>query len=96
MHIPDGYLGPPTYGALWASMVPAWLYASRKVKEELSGSQVPHLAMASVFSLAVMVFAFPLPGGTTGHLAGSALVAILLGPWACVIAMSVALFVHLN
>lgn len=94
MHIPDGYLGPPTYGALWASMVPAWLYASRKVKKELSSSQVPHLAMASAFSLAVMVFAFPLPGGTTGHLAGSALLAILLGPWACVIAISVALFVQ--
>lgn len=94
MHIPDGYLGPPTYGGLWAAMVPAWLYASRKVKKELSSSQVPHLAMASAFSLTVMVFALPLPGGTTGHLAGSALIAILLGPWACVLAVSVALMIQ--
>jgi cobalt/nickel transport system permease protein len=91
MHIPDGYLGPPTYGALWAAMVPAWLYASRRVKRDMSAAQIPHLAMASAFSLCIMIFAIPLPGGTTGHLGGSALIAILLGPWACVLAVSVAL-----
>lgn len=91
MHIPDGYLGPPTYGALWAAMVPTWLYASKRVKRDMSAAQIPHLAMASAFSLCIMIFAIPLPGGTTGHLAGSGLIAILLGPWACVLAVSVAL-----
>lgn len=91
MHIPDGYLGPVTYGGLWAAMVPVWVYASRKVKKSLDLAQIPFLAMASVFSLIIMVFAIPLPGGTTAHLNGVALIAILLGPWAAVVAVSVAL-----
>ena len=91
VHIPDGYLGPLTYGGLWAAMTPSWLYASRKIRREVPSTHVPYLAMASAFCLAVMVVAFPLPGGTTGHLAGSGLVAVLLGPWACVLAISVAL-----
>ena len=94
MHIPDGYLGPVTYGGLWAAMVPIWVYASRKVKKSLETTQIPFLAMASVFSLVAMVFAIPLPGGTTGHLNGTALVAILLGPWPAVIAVSVALVIQ--
>ena len=46
MHIPDGYLGPVTYGGLWAVMVPIWMYASRKVKQTVEVTQVPFLAMA--------------------------------------------------
>jgi cobalt/nickel transport system permease protein len=94
MHIPDGYLGPVTYGGLWAAMLPVWAYASRKVKQSLETAQVPFLAMASVFSLVAMVFAIPLPGGTTGHLNGSTLVAILLGPWPAILAISVALAIQ--
>lgn len=91
MHIPDGYLGPATYGGLWAAMVPIWIYTSKKVKKNLEAAEVPFLAMASVFSLIAMVFAVPLPGGTSGHLNGSTLIAILLGPWPAVMAISVAL-----
>jgi cobalt/nickel transport system permease protein len=94
MHIPDGYLGPATYGGLWAAMVPIWFYASRKVKKSLETAQIPFLAMASVFSLVAMVFAVPLPGGTTGHLSGTALIAILLGPWPAILAVSIALFIQ--
>ncbi len=94
MHIPDGYLGPATYGSLWAAMVPIWLYASRKVKEKFRVSQVPFLATASAFSLVVMLFAVPLPGGTSGHITGSALVAMLLGPWAGILSVSTALAIQ--
>lgn len=94
MHIPDGYLGPVTYGGLWAAMLPIWGYASQKVKKSLETAQIPYLAMASVFSLVAMVFAIPLPGGTTGHLNGSTLVAILLGPWPAIIAISIALAIQ--
>ncbi len=94
MHIPDGYLGPVTYGGLWTAMLPIWVYASRKVKKSLETAQIPFLAMASVFSLGAMIFAIPLPGGTTGHLNGSALVAILLGPWPAILAISVALAIQ--
>ncbi len=91
MHIPDGYLGPYTYGGLWAAMVPIWIFTAQKVKRGLETARIPLVAMASVFSLVAMVFAIPIPGGTTGHLNGSTLVAILLGPWPALLAISVAL-----
>ncbi|MGQ9645622.1 MAG: cobalt transporter CbiM [Thermodesulfobacteriota bacterium] len=94
MHIPDGYLGPETYGSFWAAMTPIWFYASRKLKQTLDAARVPHLAMASAFSLVVMMFTVPLPGGTSGHITGTALLAILLGPWAAVLAASVALIIQ--
>ncbi len=94
MHIPDGYLGPSTYGGLWVAMIAVWSYASRKVKQGLKTSQVPFLAIASAFSFVVMIFTVPLPGGTTAHITGATLVAILLGPWAAVIAVSVALVIQ--
>ena len=50
--------------------------------------------MASCFSLLVMLFTVPLPGGTTGHITGSPLVAIFLGPWAATLAVSVALAIQ--
>lgn len=94
MHIPDGYLGPATYGTLWAAMIGVWAYASRKVKRELNTSQVPFLAMASAFSFVAMIFSIPLPGGTTAHVTGATLIAVLIGPWAAVIAVSVALMIQ--
>lgn len=94
MHIPDGYLGPSTYGGLWAAMIGIWSYASRKVKQDLKTSQVPFLAMASAFSFVAMIFTIPLPGGTTAHITGATLIAVLIGPWAAVIAVSVALIIQ--
>lgn len=94
MHIPDGYLGPPTYGALWAASAAIWYYASKKIKETLRASEVPLLALASAFSFVIMMFNIPIPGGTTGHATGAVLTAILIGPWASVIAVSTALFIQ--
>ncbi|MBI5585279.1 MAG: cobalt transporter CbiM [Deltaproteobacteria bacterium] len=94
MHIPDGYLGPYTYGGLWAAMFGVWSYAARKLKKDLPVSQAPHLAMASAFSFVAMIFTVPLPGGTTGHITGAVLIAILIGPWAAVVAVSVSLLIQ--
>lgn len=94
MHIPDGYLGPITYGSLWAAVIPIWMYASKKVKEILKASQVPLLALSAAFSFVIMMFNVPLPGGTTGHATGATLIAILIGPWPAVIALSIALIVQ--
>jgi len=94
MHIPDGYLGPATYGTLWAAMVPIWGLASRKVKQTVKTAEVPYLAMGTVFSLMAMMFVLPIPGGTTGHISGTTLVAILLGPWAAIVAVSISLSIQ--
>ncbi len=94
MHIPDGYLGPQTYVPLWGATALAWAAASRSLKRTLSTRNVPYLAMASAFSFLIMMFNIPIPGGTTGHAVGAGLVAILLGPWAAVAAVSVALVIQ--
>ena len=94
MHIPDGYLGPQTYAPLWALMIAAWSWASRVVSKTLKSYQVPLLAIGAAFSFVIMMFNVPIPGGTTGHAVGGALVAIILGPWAAMIAISVALVVQ--
>lgn len=91
MHIPDGYLGPPTYGGLWAVMAGIWLYASSRIRKTLRASQSPLLALAASFSFVIMMFNVPIPAGTTGHATGAVLIAILIGPWPATIAVSVAL-----
>jgi len=94
MHIPDGYLGPATCGFFYVVMVPIWAIASKIVKRTLSAKQVPLLAIGAVFSFMIMMFNVPIPGGSTGHAVGGVLVAILLGPWAACIAITVALVVQ--
>ncbi len=94
MHIPDGYLGPQTYGALYAIMAPIWALASRIVRRTLSQREVPFLALGAAFSFVIMMFNIPVPGGSTGHAVGGVIVAILLGPWAALIAISIALVIQ--
>jgi len=94
MHIPDGYLGPQTWGALYGVMVPLWALASRFVRRTLRQRQVPYLALGSAFSFVIMMFNIPIPGGSTGHAVGGVIVAILLGPWAALIAISIALVIQ--
>jgi cobalt/nickel transport system permease protein len=94
MHIPEGALGPYTYGAAYAAMTPVWMLAGRAVQRTLSSRKVPLLAIGAAFSFVIMMFNVPIPGGTTGHATGAPLVAILLGPSAAVLAMSVVLAVQ--
>jgi cobalt/nickel transport system permease protein len=75
-------------------MLPIWTFASRIVKKTLRARQVPMLAIGAAFSFAIMMFNFPVPGGSTGHATGAVLVAILLGPWAACIAVTVALVIQ--
>jgi cobalt/nickel transport system permease protein len=94
MHIPDGYLGPATYGTLYAVMVPIWALASKIVRRTLKQRQVPFLALGAAFSFVIMMFNIPVPGGSTGHAVGGVIVAILLGPWPALIAISIALVIQ--
>jgi len=94
MHIPDGYLSPSTCLTLGAVMLPIWYRASAKLKKNLDVKQVPLLSMGAVFCFLIMMFNVPIPNGTTAHAIGATLVAIIFGPWAAVIAMSVALVIQ--
>jgi cobalt/nickel transport system permease protein len=94
VHIPDGYLSPQTYVPLYGASFVFWSVALKKMKKELSVKHVPYLAMASAFSFLIMMFNVPIPGGTTGHAVGGGIIAVLLGPWTAVIAVSVSLIIQ--
>lgn len=94
MHIPDGYLGPPTYGGLWALAALLWFFASRRIRRSLKASEVPFLALAAAMSFVIMMFNVPIPGGGSGHATGGTLLAVVIGPWAAAMALTVALFVQ--
>ena len=94
MHIPDGYLSPQTYIPLIGVYAASAGIAVKKVKKEVSVKNIPYLGMAAAFSFIIMMFNLPIPGGTTRHAVGSAVIAILLGPWTAVISVSVALIIQ--
>lgn len=94
MHIPDGYLSPSTCATLGVAMLPVWYRALDKLKKALDVSRIPVLAMGAVFSFLIMMFNVPIPDGTSAHAIGATLIAIVLGPWAAVVAMSVALLIQ--
>jgi cobalt/nickel transport system permease protein len=94
MHIPDGYLSPSTCAVLYGAAAPFWYTALRRVKKSLSARLVPLLSVMAALSFVVMMFNLPLPGGTTGHAVGVGIATIVLGPWASILAISIALAIQ--
>src|SRR5262245_61764243 len=77
-----------------AAMVPVWVTAARRVRKVVKQRYVPLIAVGAAYCFLVMMFNVPIPDGTTAHAVGAVLVAILLGPWAAVIAVSTALAIQ--
>ncbi|MEK7774175.1 MAG: cobalt transporter CbiM, partial [Deltaproteobacteria bacterium] len=70
---------------------PVWYAASRRVERSLKLRRLPLLAMGAAFTFVIMMFNIPIPGGSGGHMVGATVAAIVLGPWAGVVALSLAL-----
>ncbi|MGC2183301.1 MAG: cobalt transporter CbiM [Terriglobales bacterium] len=94
MHIPDGYLSPSTCALLYGTAIPFWYTAFARVKRLLHTRLIPLLAVASAFCFVIMMFNVPLPGGTTGHAVGVGAATIVLGPWASMLSVSIALLIQ--
>jgi cobalt/nickel transport system permease protein len=94
MHVPDGYLSPATCATFYGASIPAWLMAGRRVKKVVRNRYVPLVAIGAAYSFLVMMFNVPIPDGTTAHAVGGVLVAVLLGPWAAIISVSIALLIQ--
>jgi len=94
MHIPDGYLSPSTCAALYAASAPFWYVSLRRLQRALRSRLIPLLSVFAAFSFVVMMFNMPLPGGTTGHAVGVSIASIVLGPWASILAISIALLIQ--
>ena len=94
MHIPENYLSPVSCAVMGAAMIPVWIHAVKKTNEELPKEKIPLLGAGAAFSFLAMMFNVPLVGGTTGHAVGGTLIALLFGPNAACIAVSVALLLQ--
>lgn len=94
MHIPDGYLSPSTCAVGYAVMLPIWATAVKKVKKALNTRLIPLMVIGAAFSFVLMMFNVPIPGGTTAHAVGGGILAVILGPWAATICISIALAIQ--
>jgi len=94
MHIADGYLSPATVAVSYAVTVPLWMYGFRKLKEKLNEETLPVIGALSALSFVIMMFNIPVPGGTSGHAVGAALISILFGPWIGFISVSLVLLIQ--
>jgi cobalt/nickel transport system permease protein len=88
MHIPDGFLSNKIALSLDLISGATVLYAARRVRLEASARMIPIMGVLAAFVLAAQMLNFPVLGGTSGHLVGGALLAILLGPMAAFLTMA--------
>jgi len=91
MHIPDGFLSGSIAAAAAVLAIAAVGYALKVADRDLDEDRVPLLGVLAAFIFAVQMLNFPVAGGTSGHLLGATLAAVLLGPWLACLVMAVVL-----
>jgi len=94
MHIPDGFLDAKTWLTCGAVAAGGVIVAARKTQQELGERTVPLMGVMSAFVFAAQMINFPVAAGTSGHLLGSMLAAVLLGPWAGATVLTLVLVVQ--
>lgn len=94
MHLSDGLLDPKTTLVATGVAATGVALALRQVRHSISPRQMPMLGLAGAFIFAAQMLNFPVLAGTSGHLVGGVLVAILLGPAAAVLVMTCVLVVQ--
>ncbi len=94
MHIPDGFIDPQT-SAIFAGISAVGVAAALKgAREQLEEKTAPLAGLTAVFIFAVQMLNFPVAAGTSGHLLGAVLAAVLVGPWAATLALTVVLLMQ--
>ncbi len=88
MHIPDGFLSAAVSIVFWVVSLVVVGYALRQVGRDLGERQVPLMGVLAACIFAGQMLNFSVTGGTSGHLLGAAIAAIVLGPWAAVLVMT--------
>ena len=88
MHAPDQYLSVPVALAMWIVTIVVLAVAVRRTNATLDEKAVPLLGVMAAFIFAAQMFNFQVVGGTSGHLLGGVLAAVLLGPWAATLVMA--------
>jgi cobalt/nickel transport system permease protein len=83
MHMADALISPSVGGAMWTAATALIIYSSKKVKEEIDDKIIPLMGVMGAFIFAAQMINFTIPAtGSSGHLSGGLLLAVILGPYA--------------
>jgi cobalt/nickel transport system permease protein len=95
MHMADALLSPAVGATFWAGALGTIAYCSRKLKESMDEKMIPLMGMFGAFIFAAQMINFTIPAtGSSGHLGGGLILAVMLGPYAAVIVMASVLTVQ--
>lgn len=94
MHIPDGLMDPMIFTFGWIVAFIIIAVSTRTVNKRLDKKQIPLMATLAAGIFVAQMLNFPIGGGTTGHLVGAVLVAVLLGPYSAIIVITVILIIQ--
>jgi len=88
MHAPDGFMSVPVAASMWALTIIVLAIAVQRTNRTLDERSIPLMGVLAAFIFAAQMFNFQVVGGTSGHLLGGVLAAVLLGPWAATLVMA--------
>jgi cobalt/nickel transport system permease protein len=88
LHIPDGFLSTPVAIVGWVIALVMIGIALRQTNRQMGERQIPIMGVLAAFIFAAQAINFPIAAGTSGHLLGGALAAIVMGPWAATLIMT--------
>jgi len=91
MHIPDGFLAVNTWAPTWLISIGGLRFCVKKASQMLKERAIPLMGVMAAFIFVAQMLNFPVMGGTSGHLMGSVLAAVLLGPYAAAVVIAVVL-----
>lgn len=94
MHIPDGFINAGTSAAAGLVAVGGLAVCARQAARTMDDRQVPMAGLTAAFVFAAQMLNFPVASGTSGHLLGGVLAAVLVGPWAGALAVAVVLVIQ--
>jgi len=94
LHIPDGFLNLIVSLICWLITIVTLGFAISKTNQSLGEKQIPLMGVMAAFIFAAQMINFPVAGGTSGHMLGGALAAIVLGPWAGMLVMTAVIAVQ--
>ena len=94
MHIPDGFINLPASAGFGAAAAGGVWYGLRRSAASLDDLRIPLAGLLAAFVFAAQMVNFPVAGGTSGHLLGGVLAAVLIGPWLGATVITVVLVVQ--
>ena len=94
MHIPDGFLSPEIAAFMWIISTGFLISSWKKAKSTYTQSLASLLAVSSAFVFVAQMLNFPIVYGTSGHLVGGTFLAMVLGPYAAILSMTIVLLMQ--